>query len=80
MRHFAEELREAMDIASTRAYVAAVRKRYAEAATRQRDEIGQALRKARADHLRVRTDEDWLTAVVHHVERRRAMSRAQVLR
>lgn len=59
---------------------ASVRRRYAEAAAAQREEIRAAIRRARADHLQVRTDEDWLAAVVGHVERRRQRSRAQVLR
>lgn len=58
---------------------ASVRRRYAEAAAEQREQIRTAIRRARADHFQVRTDQDWLGAVVGHVERRRMRSRAQVL-
>jgi uncharacterized protein (DUF58 family) len=57
-----------------------VRRDYAAAAAAQRDEIRQSFRRIRADHLQVRTDEDWLAAVVAHVGARRARARAQVVR
>jgi len=50
---------------------AALRRRYAEAASEQRAAIAAALRSARADHLVLRTDRDWLADLVRFIERRR---------
>jgi uncharacterized protein (DUF58 family) len=47
------------------------RARYAAAARAQRDENAQALRRARADHLVLRTDRDWLVELVRFVALRR---------
>jgi uncharacterized protein (DUF58 family) len=44
-----------------------VRARYAAAAQLQRDRIATALRHAGAAHLRLRTDQDWITDVVRFV-------------
>ena len=49
----------------------ALRQRYAEATTRQREEIARAIRKAGADHLQLRTDRDWLLDLVRFVADRR---------
>jgi len=49
----------------------AVRARYAAAAAKQRARIEGHIRGARADHLRLRTDEDWLPAMVRFVGLRR---------
>lgn len=51
-----------------------LRERYAEAALEQRAVIKQAIRRAGAAHLRLRTDRDWVRDVVRYVEdqRRRA--------
>jgi uncharacterized protein (DUF58 family) len=43
------------------------RKRYAEAARQQREEIASELRRAGADHLTLRTDSDWLVDLVRFV-------------
>jgi uncharacterized protein (DUF58 family) len=48
-----------------------LRRRYAEAATAQRAAIAADVRKAGADHLRLRTDGDWLLDVVSFVAERR---------
>ena len=48
-----------------------LRKRYAEAAGRQRAEIAHALRAAGAAHLRLRTDTDWLLDMVRFVAAQR---------
>jgi uncharacterized protein (DUF58 family) len=49
------------------------RERFAAGAAAQREEIAQALRRAGAGHLRLRTDRDWLMDVVRFVaDRRRA--------
>jgi uncharacterized protein (DUF58 family) len=50
---------------------AQLRRRYAEVAARQRDEIGQRLRAAGTDHLVLRTDRDWLVDLVRFVALRR---------
>jgi len=50
---------------------AGLRERYAAAAAQQRAEIGQAIRSAGGDHLVLRTDEDWLRALVRFVLLRR---------
>jgi uncharacterized protein (DUF58 family) len=49
----------------------ALRRRYADAAAQQREEIARAIRKAGADHLQLRTDRDWLLDVVRFVADRR---------
>ncbi len=46
---------------------AALRRRYAEAATAQRAEIAAAIRRSGAQHLVLRTDRDWLRDVVDFV-------------
>jgi uncharacterized protein (DUF58 family) len=53
-----------------------LRERYAAAAAEQRTDIGQALRRAGAAHLRLRTDGDWMRDIVAHVltSRRTAMA------
>lgn len=49
----------------------ALRARYGAAASAQRQEIGERLRRAGADHLVLRTDRDWVRDLVRHVVRRR---------
>lgn len=49
-----------------------VRRRYAEAAAQQRAQIATMLRHARAGHLQLRTDRDWLTDMVKFVIARRS--------
>ncbi|MDQ2838059.1 MAG: DUF58 domain-containing protein [Actinomycetota bacterium] len=49
----------------------ALRARYAAAARQQRSDIASMLRRAGADHLRLRTDSDWLSDVVRFVVTRR---------
>jgi uncharacterized protein (DUF58 family) len=48
-----------------------LRERYAAAATEQRAAIAQGIRAAGADHLTLRTDQDWLLDVVRFVSSRR---------
>jgi uncharacterized protein (DUF58 family) len=50
---------------------ASLRQRYADAAQQQRAAIRDAIRRAGADHLLLRTDEDWVNALIQHVRRRR---------
>jgi uncharacterized protein (DUF58 family) len=50
---------------------AALRARYAAAATAQREQIAAGLRHAGAAHLQLRTDRDWITDVVRFVVARR---------
>src|SRR3954463_9426038 len=50
---------------------AALRARYAEAASAQRAAIAQAVRAAGAGHLRLRTDSDWLLDIVRFVAAQR---------
>ncbi|HEY2813421.1 MAG TPA: DUF58 domain-containing protein [Acidimicrobiales bacterium] len=50
---------------------AGLRARYAAAATQQREEISQAIRASGGHHLVLRTDEDWLRALVRFVLLRR---------
>jgi len=52
-----------------------IRERYAAAAAEQRGAIADAIRRAGADHLQLRTDRDWLLDVVHFVARRRDRTR-----
>jgi uncharacterized protein (DUF58 family) len=60
---------------------AGTRQRFAEAAAAQREEIGRAVRRAGADHLVLRTDQDWLLDLVRFVtwrrERVEALSRVR---
>ncbi len=49
----------------------ALRERYASAAQQQRVDIAGMLRRAGADHLRLRTDSDWLSDMVRFVVTRR---------
>lgn len=49
----------------------ALRERYASAAEQQRVDIAGMLRRAGADHLRLRTDSDWLSDMVRFVVTRR---------
>jgi len=53
-----------------------LRRRYAEAASAQRAEIGAALRRAGATHLPLRTDRDWMADVVRHVLAQRRLAAA----
>ena len=48
-----------------------LRTRYAEAAAQQRVAIRDTIRRAGADHLLLRTDEDWVNALIQHVRRRK---------
>ena len=48
-----------------------LRARYAAAATEQRTQIADTIRKAGADHLVLRTDQDWLLDIVRFVTSRR---------
>src|SRR4029077_18152526 len=48
-----------------------LRERYAAAATAQRESIAKELRASGADHLVLRTDADWLLALVQFVTSRR---------
>lgn len=48
-----------------------IRRRYAEAARLQREAIGAGIRAAGADHIRLRTDRDWVMNVARHVSTRR---------
>jgi uncharacterized protein (DUF58 family) len=48
-----------------------LRDRYAAAAVAQRSDIAEAIRRASADHLTLRTDQDWLLDVVRFVVSRR---------
>jgi uncharacterized protein (DUF58 family) len=50
---------------------AALRERYAVAAQKQRDEISDTIRSAGGHHLVLRTDQDWLRALVQFVMLRR---------
>ncbi|MEH1168897.1 DUF58 domain-containing protein [Micromonospora sp. CPCC 205539] len=53
-----------------------LRERYAEAATAQRDQIHQALRRSAATHLALRTDRDWSVDIVRHVHAQRRLAAA----
>lgn len=50
---------------------ARMRRRYAEAATQERERIGAAIRSAAADHLVLHTDREWLHELVRFVAQRR---------
>ncbi len=49
-----------------------LRRRFEEAATEQRLRIGQTLRATGADHLRLRTDRDWVGDLIRHIVLRRS--------
>lgn len=49
----------------------AVQRRFAEAADRRRTERAHSLRRARADHIALSTDSDWLTEIASHLQHRR---------
>jgi uncharacterized protein (DUF58 family) len=51
-----------------------LRERYAAAAAAQRAAIGEALRRAGAAHLQLRTDRDWLRDIVRHVATQRRLA------
>ncbi|MDG4829434.1 DUF58 domain-containing protein [Solwaraspora sp. WMMD1047] len=53
-----------------------VRERFAAAAAAQRQSIRDALRRAGADHLVLRTDRDWVADLARHVQRQRRQARA----
>lgn len=55
-----------------------VRRTYAEHAALQRDAVGRAIRTAGADHLRLRTDGDWLMDLANHVTKRRRRAETTV--
>lgn len=59
-----------------------LRERYAAAASAQRDQVRQALRRAGAAHLPLRTDSDWGADIVRHVhaQRRLVATRASASR
>jgi hypothetical protein len=46
-----------------------VRKRFAEAAAAERDEVAEMLRRAHADHLVLSTQGDWLRDLAGHLRR-----------
>ena len=52
-----------------------LRARFAEAAAEQRQQIAGALAAAGADHLQLRTDEDWVLALVDHMRLARERAR-----
>ncbi|SCL21085.1 Protein of unknown function DUF58 [Micromonospora rhizosphaerae] len=54
----------------------ALRERYAAAAAAQRDQVRQALRRAGATHLLLRTDRDWTADIVRHVHAQRRLAAA----
>ncbi|GIJ28331.1 hypothetical protein Vqi01_34930 [Micromonospora qiuiae] len=53
-----------------------LRERYAAAAAAQRDQVRQALRRAGATHLALRTDRDWAADIVRHVQAQRRLALA----
>jgi uncharacterized protein (DUF58 family) len=53
-----------------------VRRRFAEAAAAEREEVGSALRSTGADHLVLSTDGDWLRELATHLRRGEAALRA----
>lgn len=55
---------------------ARLRRRYAEAATAQREAVAAALRGAGCAHLRLRTDRDWVRDLVRYVMRQRRLAAA----
>lgn len=54
-----------------------LRARYADAAAAQRAAIAETIRKAGADHLVLRTDQDWLLDIVRFVASRRERVQAR---
>ncbi len=59
----------------------AVQRRYAEVAAARAEQQRDDLRRAGADIIELRTDSDWLGAIIQHVRRRRVQAvNAQVLR
>jgi uncharacterized protein (DUF58 family) len=52
-----------------------LRERYAAAAAQQQATIAQAVKRAGAAHLPLRTDRDWVADIVRHVHARRRLSR-----
>ncbi len=54
---------------------AKLRQRYAQGAAEQRADIADAISRAGADHLRLRTDEDWVRALADHLLKRRSARR-----
>jgi uncharacterized protein (DUF58 family) len=60
---------------------AAVQRRYVDAAAARVERQSDNLRRAGADVIELRTDSDWLGAIIQHVRRRRVQAvNAQVLR
>ncbi|BCJ58015.1 DUF58 domain-containing protein [Micromonospora endophytica] len=53
-----------------------LRERYAAAAAAQRDQVRQALRRAGATHLALRTDRDWAADIARHVHAQRRLALA----
>jgi uncharacterized protein (DUF58 family) len=64
---------ETGDVREIQTSDAGLRERYAAAAKQQRDDISQAIRSAGGHHLVLRTDEDWLRALVRFVMLRRQL-------
>ena len=46
-----------------------VRKKFAQAAAEEREEVAAALRRAGADHLVLSTEGDWLKSLAGHLQR-----------
>lgn len=59
---------------------AALRKRYAEAAADQRADIASAIRRSGADHIVLRTDQDWLGTLARHLSAARRRRSAGAVR
>ena len=59
---------------------ASLRTRYAEAAAEQRSEIAGAIRRAGADHIVLRTDQDWLGTLARHLSAARRRRSAGAVR
>ncbi|MFC0005801.1 DUF58 domain-containing protein [Micromonospora siamensis] len=55
-----------------------LRQRFADAATAQRDQVRQLLRRCGATHLALRTDRDWAADIVRHVHAQRRLAAAPV--
>ncbi|WP_184188750.1 DUF58 domain-containing protein [Micromonospora parathelypteridis] len=53
-----------------------LRERYAEAASAQREQVRQSLRRSGAAHLALRTDRDWSADIVRHVHAQRRLAAA----
>jgi uncharacterized protein (DUF58 family) len=56
-----------------------LRARFAEAAAARRRVVRDALRRAGAAHLELRTDRDWVADIVRHVHAQRRLARAAAL-